>query len=156
MDRRLVIERKVSLVRDNLEKLRRLAALDRDAFFADFAKVDSALHRLQTSIQALLDLGAMVAASKGLPAAAHATDLIDALHLAGAFPADRRDTYVRMVRFRNVLVHLYNGIDLERVFGVLHGGLGDIERLLDDLLAALQGPGAGPSPPAPAGSGPDP
>ncbi|MBI2901603.1 MAG: DUF86 domain-containing protein [Planctomycetes bacterium] len=137
MEKRLFVERKVAVVRDNLEKLRHLAALDEAAFLSDFTKADSAQHRLQTSIQALVDLGALVAAEKGIPAGGRSTDLIDALHRAGVFPADRRDIYLRMVRFRNVLVHLYNGVNIGKVYEVLRSSLGDIERFLDDLLAGL-------------------
>ncbi|MBI4616678.1 MAG: DUF86 domain-containing protein [Planctomycetes bacterium] len=137
MDRRLLIERKIALVRENLARLGDLAKLDRQTFVSDFTKIDSAEHRLQTSIQALIDLGAIVAADRGIPPRSRSTELVEALHDAGVFPADRRDTYVKMTRFRNVLVHRYNHVDVDRVYEVLKTHRRDIETFLDDLVRAL-------------------
>ena len=58
--------RKAQLVRSNLEKLARIPQSSYDEFAADFRNAEAALHLLQTSIQALVDMGSRACASLGL------------------------------------------------------------------------------------------
>lgn len=51
------IQSKIDIIIDNLEKLHILRNKGPEEFAADFRNADSALHRLQTSIQALLGIG---------------------------------------------------------------------------------------------------
>ena len=46
------IEARLQVLRENLEMLARIPQASYEEFAADFRNVDSALHRLQTSIQA--------------------------------------------------------------------------------------------------------
>ncbi len=45
------IQSKIDIILNNLEKLSRLRAMPFEEFTSDFRNIDSALHRLQTSIQ---------------------------------------------------------------------------------------------------------
>lgn len=47
------IRQKLKYLESSLAYLRKLAALSKDEFFGDFRNVDSAIHRLQTSIEAM-------------------------------------------------------------------------------------------------------
>lgn len=47
-----------------LEKLRRLAPLPREAFLADFTKVESAKHLFQVSVECCLDISNHIIASE--------------------------------------------------------------------------------------------
>ncbi len=60
------VQTKLDIIPENLEKIETLRSLGYKEFTSDFRNVDSALHRLQTSIQALVDLGAYIVASLGL------------------------------------------------------------------------------------------
>jgi uncharacterized protein YutE (UPF0331/DUF86 family) len=80
--------------RQQLDWLRKLLSTD---FASDVRNLDSALHRLQTSIQALLDIGAYVAGSLQLPTPQHSADIIIGLRDAGLFDAEAADRYARMV-----------------------------------------------------------
>ncbi len=54
------IQSKVDVIIDNLEKLHLLKSKTYNDFISDFRNIDSTLHRLQTSIQALLDIGSYI------------------------------------------------------------------------------------------------
>ena len=60
------IQTKIDVIFDNIEKLSSLKAKTYEDFISDFRNIDSALHRMQTSIQALLDIGSYIIASLGL------------------------------------------------------------------------------------------
>lgn len=65
---------KLAIIRDNLEKLEQLPQGSLEEFVADFRNVDSALHRLQTGIQALIDIASYVTARRGLGTPASSAD----------------------------------------------------------------------------------
>ena len=51
------IQSKLDIIPENLEKIKILQTMDYEEFISDFRNIDSALHRLQTSFQALVDIG---------------------------------------------------------------------------------------------------
>ena len=54
---------KLDIIPENLEKMGILRAMGYEEFTSDFRNMDSALHRLQASIQALVDIGGYIIAS---------------------------------------------------------------------------------------------
>jgi uncharacterized protein YutE (UPF0331/DUF86 family) len=42
-----------------------------------------------------------------------------------------------MARFRNVLVHLYADVDLDRVYGYIQGDLGDFDAFANHIVTYL-------------------
>ncbi|KAF0143176.1 MAG: hypothetical protein FD156_2802 [Nitrospirae bacterium] len=107
-------------------------------FIADFRNIDSALHRLQTSIQALLDMGSYIIASLGLKTPNTNAEIIDILSDAGHISKDRKDLYIKMSQFRNRIVHLYNHIDTETLYKIFTDELEDIKDFYKDLLKIIE------------------
>ena len=105
------IQTKLDTVVDNLAKLAQLPTATYDEFASDFRNTDSALHRIQTSVQALVDIAAYVASSLGLRTPTSSVDVIEVLRESGMVDDDRAAVYTKMVQFRNRVVHLYNRID---------------------------------------------
>lgn len=132
------IQTKIDVVLDNLEKLRSLKIKTYEDFIADFRNIDSALHRLQTSIQALLDIGSYIIASLGLKTPNTNAEIIEILSDAGHVSKDKRDAYIKMSQFRNRIVHLYNHIDTETLYKILTDELADIKDFYKDLLQIIE------------------
>jgi uncharacterized protein YutE (UPF0331/DUF86 family) len=131
------IQTKVAILRDNIEKLERLAQDSYDEFIADFRNLDSALHRLQTSIQALIDIGSYTTAQLGLGAPSTSREVLERLEQAGQLPSGATERFGPIFGFRNRVVHLYDRIDPQIVFRILVDERADIEELLRLLLHAL-------------------
>lgn len=129
------IETKLAVLRDNLARLATLPQADFAEFAADFRNIDSALHRLQTSIQALIDIGSYKAGRRGLPPPDSSRDILTALEGDGALPRGTADRYAPLFAFRNRAVLLYDRVDARRVFDILTQHRPDIAALLDLLLA---------------------
>lgn len=100
------IRSKLDIIPENLQKLELFRAMEYDEFQSDFRNIDSTLHRLQTSIQALVDIGGYIIANPTL-----------------------RDRYISMIQFRNRIVHLYNDIDRKVLFRILQEESADIREL---------------------------
>jgi len=131
------LEARIALLRDNLEKLDRIPQGSFQEFEADFRNLDSALHRLQTSIQALMDIGGYLCAVLGLGAPATSREILERLEGGNALPAGSAARFGAIFGFRNRVVHLYERIDPEIVFRILSEERGELEELARMLLAAL-------------------
>lgn len=132
------IQTKIDIVLENLEKLKTLKKLSFEEFVSDFRNIDSCLHRLQTSIQALLDIGSYIIASLGLKTPETSAEIIELLTEEGYIPQERIGTYIKMVQFRNRIVHLYNHIDVEILYDILQHETGDIKELYELLLDIIE------------------
>jgi len=132
------VQSKLDIIPENLEKLEILRAMGYEKFTSDFRNIDSALHRLQTSIQALVDIGGYIIASLGLRVPGSSGEVIDILVEHGLLKKEQRDRYISMVQFRNRIVHFYNDIDLKILYQILQEELIDIRELYRALLMVIE------------------
>ena len=128
---------KVALVRDNLEKLQGLPTSSLESFQADFRNLAAAHHCLQTAIQALLDIGGLAIATRGLPPPRTSLEILQTLEDAQALPQGSTLRFRPLVGFRNRIVHLYDRTDPAIVLNILQEDLDDLRELLSLLLDAL-------------------
>jgi len=133
------VQNKLDIIPENLEKLGILRAMGYEEFISDFRNIDSALHRFQTSIQALVDIGGYIIASLGLRAPSTSGEVIDILVEHGLLNAAQRDRYISMIQFRNRIVHFYNDIDLKVLYQILQEEVVDIRELYRTLTLIIEG-----------------
>jgi len=132
------VQNKLDIIPENLEKLEILRAMGFEEFTSDFRNIDSSLHRFQTSIQALVDIGGYIIASLGLRAPGTSGEVIDILVEHGLLNAAQRDRYISMIQFRNRIVHFYNDIDLKILYQILQEEVVDIRELYRILLLIIE------------------
>jgi uncharacterized protein YutE (UPF0331/DUF86 family) len=131
------VQSKLDVIRDNLERMQQIPQASYAEFSADFRNLDSALHRLQTTIQALIDLAGFVVARRALNLPTSSRSVLQGLEAAGALPPGTSNRYAPILGFRNRIVHLYDRVDPQIVFRILREERADLEDLLRLLLAAL-------------------
>lgn len=132
-DERLL--RRIQIIRENLAHLRTLRALSEGEFLSDFRNVESAKHLLQTSIEAVIDIGVSILANLKEPLPETHADVFEVLSRYGIVPAASAPIYRAMVGFRNRVVHLYDRVDDRRVFEIVREELDDLERFISHVLA---------------------
>jgi len=132
------VQNKLDIIPENLEKLEILRGMGYEEFTSDFRNIDSALHRFQTSIQALVDIGGYIIASLGLRAPGASGEVIDILVEHGLLNAAQRDRYISMIQFRNRIVHFYNDIDLKILYQILQEEVVDIRELYRTLILIIE------------------
>lgn len=132
------IQVKLDTVSENLDRLTQLPLDSYEEFARDFRNTDSALHRLQTAIQALTDIGAYVVSSLGLRTPTSTIDVIEVLRESDLIAASRAPTYIKMVQFRNRVVHLYNRVDHRVIYDIVTRELDDIREFYDRLLSIIE------------------
>lgn len=128
---------KAAFVREAIEGLTEIPQGTLDEFLSDRRNLASTLHWLQTAIQALIDIGLIVVAERGLPAPRSSSEMLERLQDAGALPAGSAARFRPVIGFRNRVVHLYDRIDPEIVFRVLTEDRDDLAELLRLLLSAF-------------------
>jgi uncharacterized protein YutE (UPF0331/DUF86 family) len=129
---------KLAVLHDNLDKLARIPQASYAEFSGDFRNLDSALYRLQTSIQVLIDLASYLVALRGLGVPKTSLDAIEKLENANLLPSGSVQRYAPIVGFRNRIVHLYDTTDPRIVYRILTENRDDLSELARLLLTALK------------------
>lgn len=136
--RKTDVQSKLEAIPENIERLEFLQARGYQEFRSDFRNIDSALHRLQTSIQALIDIGSYIIAQLGLKTPGFSTEVIEILVEAGFINAEYQERYINMIQFRNRVVHFYNNVDVEVLYGILREEIDDIRMLYRTFFAIIE------------------
>ena len=125
-----VIQKRLGKVEEYLTILKKLQRYSLAEFVADPERYGSAERFLQLSIEALNDIGSHLIADQELGPVDSAGDIPRLLCEKGCFGEELRDTWIRMIGFRNVLVHDYLDVDRSVVHDVLQRNLNDIQQLM--------------------------
>ncbi|WP_298819095.1 type VII toxin-antitoxin system HepT family RNase toxin [Chloroflexus sp.] len=107
--------------------LRQLQRYSYDEFVGNPERYGSAERFLQLAIESLNDLGNHVVAEQGLGTIDWYSDIPRRLREAGLIDSAQEEAWIRMIGFRNILVHDYLNIDRSIVYRVLQDNLDDLE-----------------------------
>jgi len=132
-----VIRQRLQLLESYVQHLQGYRTRGRDAVRSDMSLTWAIAHGLQLSIQCVLDMCHYLVADLTLEVPATSQEAIALLRDAGVFPAVFADTLVQMARFRNLLVHVYAQIDIERVYHHLQSHLDDFGQFAQHVLQFL-------------------
>ena len=125
-------------IEQNLKQLQAACGRALDDFLKDKDAVDATKYRLQTAIQAMLDISNHLCARLHLITTQDSGECIRGLQKQGFFSQDHATMYVKMIRFRNVLVHLYGEVDDKRVYEILENELDYFRMFLMEIDAVLE------------------
>ena len=129
---------RLSVIANCVSALKELRRLTFDEFACEHVLVGSAERDFQVAIQATLDIGAHLLAELSVDVPSDYKAIFPKLAEAGILPPDFAQRLVGMVKFRNVLVHIYLEVDLKKVYHYLQHNLGDLElfaRYVSEYLA---------------------
>ncbi|MGF1614745.1 MAG: DUF86 domain-containing protein [Gammaproteobacteria bacterium] len=132
---REVIERKLAFLRQFLQDLAGYARLDANRRRREHYAVERLLQLLCESA-ADIALQRLKALGYALPTSYR--EIFIALQQSGHMPADMASDLVAACGMRNVLTHLYDTIDLDRVVAAVDPALELYRRFLEWALQALQ------------------
>ncbi|CCQ93916.1 conserved hypothetical protein [[Clostridium] ultunense Esp] len=88
---------------------------------------------LHLTIEALLDIGNHIIADEGLGKVEVYSDIAKILSLNKYINKEQEEIFVKIIGFRNILVHDYLSIDKDIVYEILENGLGDLEDILREF-----------------------
>lgn len=129
MVRTEVIRKRLNKLDEYIEILKGLQKHSFDEFLSTPEFYGSTERFLQLAIETTLDIGNHVVADMGLGEVNWYSDIAAILEEKNFISVDLREKWIRMVGFRNILIHDYLEVDRKIVYEVLQNRLGDLEEL---------------------------
>jgi uncharacterized protein YutE (UPF0331/DUF86 family) len=130
-----IYSRKFELIEDSLKKLSEIKKANPtlDKYRSSWKEKDSAERNIQKIVEAFIDVGKMLIALRRLKEPANNREVFLILEEKGLFPSEFIPLVDKMIGMRNIIVHSYNRINDEIVYGVLKKNLTDIGKLSTNL-----------------------
>ena len=132
-----VLRKRLQKLDDYLAVLEHSRHYSVEEFVVDPEKYGSAERFLQLSIESIDDMASHIIADGNLGVVNRAADLPRLLHDHGFIDEELMNRWIRMVGFRNILVHDYLEVDRKIVHDVLQSSLEDLralQRVFADFL----------------------
>jgi uncharacterized protein YutE (UPF0331/DUF86 family) len=129
VDKDLILA-KASSVKRHIDRVKAKSVADMAIFLQDLDRQESVAFNMHLAIQNCMDIAAHIISEEGLGVPGSAGDMFFLLQENGFISADLADKMVKAVGFRNILVHEYQKIDLQRLYETA-------EKNVDDLMAFL-------------------
>ena len=124
-----LVKRRLQRLDEYVEILKRLRRYSSEEFLGEPERYGSAERFMQLSIELINDLGNHVVADDGLGTVAVSADVPRLLASHGILDTALAEQWVKMIGFRNILVHEYLNIDRRLVYETLGDNLEDFDRL---------------------------
>lgn len=122
-----------------MRRLEAFKTVSKQQFLSDQDALDIACHRLLVATEATINLCYHVSAKQLRKAPGEYTECFDLLQQAEIIPADLAKRLQQMVRFRNLLVHMYWKLDYERVYEIIHSSrLSDLRTFVSIISSLIQ------------------
>lgn len=123
--------RKLEVISDSLRKLAEIKNESKTflIYRGTWKNKDIVERNIQKIVEALIDIGKILIAEKKLREPANNKDVFNVLIEAGYFPVEYLDLIEKMIGMRNIIVHSYDKIDDEIMYGVLKRNLSDIKKI---------------------------
>jgi uncharacterized protein YutE (UPF0331/DUF86 family) len=132
-----VIRKRLNKLDEYLGILRKLQKYTCSEFSADPEHYGSAERFLHLSIESLTDVGNHIIADEGLGVVNWYSDIPAILYTKNIISSELKDIWIKMIGFRNTLVHEYIEVDLDIVYDVLQNGMDDLEAIKSKLAVYL-------------------
>jgi len=127
--KREVLRKRLNKLDEYLQILYGLQKYSLEEFLSEpehYASVERFLHM---AIETTIDMGSHVVSELGLGEVNWYSDIATIMEEKGYISAELREKWIRIVGFRNVLVHQYIEVDRKIVYDVLQNKLSDLEEL---------------------------
>ncbi|MEA3349579.1 MAG: DUF86 domain-containing protein [Chloroflexota bacterium] len=125
-----IIRKRLNKLDEYLDILYKQQEYSFGTFIGDPEHYGSTERFLHLAIEAINDIGNYIIADDALGNVDSYGDIPSILCENGVIDQEMRETWIRMIGFRNTLVHEYIEIDRNIVYQTLQNGLTDIEALM--------------------------
>jgi len=110
------IERKLKKLAEVINKLEQCKKVSLKDFLVDFKISDATMHNLVMGIEIIIDIGNHILAEVFQESADEYAAIIKKLGEVDVIPKNFAKENIEMARFRNLIIHAYEKIDLNKVY----------------------------------------
>ena len=130
MVRKDILFAKADAVKKHLKRLEPLSQMPAKTFLEDIDAQDIALFNIQLAIQNCIDIAAHVISDEGLGVPGSTNEMFYCLEENGYIDRQLTEKMVRAVGFRNLVVHEYGKLDLQRAHQIIQSDVQDLNEFL--------------------------
>lgn len=130
MVNRDVITAKISNIQKSLDRLKEKRGVDLEEFSRNRDVQDIVLLNLQVAIQGCIDIASHIISDDNWTIPGSLAGLFDILCEKKVVEEDIREIMRSMVGFRNLIVHEYAGLDINKIYDIFKNKLGDFNKYL--------------------------
>jgi uncharacterized protein YutE (UPF0331/DUF86 family) len=133
-----VLNRLFTEMDESLRKLISLSKLSEDEFLSHYEKVDTSKYNFIVAIEAIIDICNRIISKRKLGFPQDYSDVIKLMGQQGVLEGDLVGRLLEMVKFRNMLVHIYWKIENDRLYKYLKENLNDFEAFKEAIRKYLK------------------
>jgi len=133
MVNRDVVVAKIANVQRSLDRLKEKQGIALKEFSMDRDIQDIVLLNLQTAIQSCIDLASHIVSDNNWGIPGSLAGLFDILYEKKVITNDTRKIMRSMVGFRNLIVHEYTELDMNKVYDIFSNRLNDFNGFLKEI-----------------------
>ncbi len=126
-----VLISKLAIIEEYLKKLQGYFPVSLEQFSSDWGLQKIVERSLQVMIEVMIDIAERIVAQKGILPQKTAADTLKKLRELSIIQND--EAYIKMVRFRNLVVHLYDSIDMGILYSIVQNNLEDFRTFIDEI-----------------------
>ncbi|MEW6624851.1 MAG: DUF86 domain-containing protein [Bacillota bacterium] len=129
---------KIHFIKQQLNMLNKIKDTPEEVFDNNDILIAASIRYLQISVEAMIDLANHVCSRNhwGIPKTYGEAFTI--LHKKGVILEEDLKTYLKMVKFRNRAVHIYDEMNPREVYLILQNNLKDFERYIASITGLLE------------------
>lgn len=137
LDGEILAERAAAVLR-HLDRVAEHLPHEATALRPMTATTDTVVLHLWQAVQVVIDLAVSSCVRSGLGSPTSYADAFHRLGEAGTLPMDLADRLSRAAGFRNLVVHGYGRLDLQRVHAIARDGPADLRAFLASLRSGIE------------------
>ena len=133
MVKNVVILSKLSTIEEYLTKLNEYLPASFGDFKDDWGLQKIVERSLQVMIEIMIDIAERIIAQKNILPPETSAEAMKKLQELGVIK--NHESYAKMIRFRNFVVHNYDSIDVEILYSIVTKDINDIKMFMDEIRA---------------------
>ena len=136
VDKDLILA-KAGSVKRHLNRVFEKCNIDLKTFLKDIDIQESILFNIQMAVQNCIDIAAHIISDEGFGVPGSTNEMFYLLEENGYLDNEITEKMVKAVGLRNLVVHEYGKIDLDRIFEVAHKDISDLNEYLKSIFKKL-------------------
>jgi uncharacterized protein YutE (UPF0331/DUF86 family) len=136
---RILIEKKLKKIEDYLRELGTVTVPDYESFIHDIIVKRFIERNIELSIEQMIDICKHIVSGLDLKEPETYSQCFSILYQKGILPEDHTEIFRSMIRYRNLLIHIYDEVDDSVTWSIFSKHLADFTLFIDDIRHYLEG-----------------
>lgn len=132
------IKSKLEIIKEDIEELEKMKEVAIDQLKQNRREAAAAKFFIREAIEAMIDIAAHIVAKKLLGTPSTNVEIIEILSNKDMVSKENIATYIKMVKYRNRLVHFYQEVTIQEIYDIIQNKLGDFKNFIAEILNLLE------------------